>query len=141
MFYDPMMTAPMRSELTRIGVKSLETVEAVDEILASGQGTALVVVNSVCGCAAANARPGVALAIKHAVQPDHVVTVFAGVDRQATDRARSYFKGYMPSSPSMALIKDGKVAFMLQRHEIEGRSPQDIAQKLSSAFDAHCAPA
>lgn len=137
--YDPMMTAPMREELTRLGVTSLETADAVDEVLSQSDKTALVVVNSVCGCAAANARPGVALAIQHATQPDHVVTVFAGVDREAADRARSYFKGYMPSSPSMAVLKDGKVAFMLQRHEIEGRSPQEIAQRLTAAFDEHCA--
>jgi len=137
--YDPMMTAPMRDELTRLGVTSLESAEAVDEILSQTDKTALVVVNSVCGCAAANARPGVALAIQHATKPDHVVTVFAGVDREAADRARSYFKGFMPSSPSMAVLKDGKVAFMLQRHEIEGRSPQDIAQRLTAAFDEHCA--
>lgn len=137
--YDPMMTAPMREELTRLGVTSLETADAVDQVLSQSDKTALVVVNSVCGCAAANARPGVALAIQHATKPDHVVTVFAGVDREAADRARSYFKGYMPSSPSMAVLKDGKVAFMLQRHEIEGRSPQEIAQRLTAAFDEHCA--
>lgn len=138
MFYDPAMTAPMRAELTRHGVRSLESPEAVDAVLTDPGRTTLVVVNSVCGCAAANARPGVALAVRHPTQPDNVVTVFAGVDREATNRARSYIKGYMPSSPSMALFKDGKVAFMLQRHEIEGRSPEDIARKLTTAFDAHC---
>lgn len=138
MFYDPMMTAPMRDELTRHGVRSLETPEQVDELLGQPDTTTLLVVNSVCGCAAANARPGVALAVKHATQPDHVATVFAGVDREATNKARSYIKGYMPSSPSIALLKNGQVAFMLQRHEIEGRSPQDIAAKLTAAFDAHC---
>jgi putative YphP/YqiW family bacilliredoxin len=97
-----------------------------------------VVVNSVCGCAAANARPGVVLAMRHGKRPDAVATVFAGVDREATERARSYFKGYMPSSPSMALLKDGQVVFMLQRHEIEGRDPQAIAQRLTEAFDKHC---
>lgn len=137
--YDPMMTAPMRDELTRHGVTSLETPDAVDEVLKRTGETTLVVVNSVCGCAAANARPGVALALKHGTQPSNVVTVFAGVDREATDRARSYFRGYMPSSPSIALVKDGEVAFILQRHEIEGRSPEDIAGRLTGAFDEHCA--
>jgi putative YphP/YqiW family bacilliredoxin len=136
--YDPMMVAPMRDELVRVGVKSLDSAEAVDSVLQEAKSTALVVVNSVCGCAAANCRPGVALAMKHGKQPDHAVTVFAGVDREATDRARSYFKGYMPSSPSIALMKGGEVAFILQRHEIEGRSPQDIAGQLTSAFDTHC---
>lgn len=136
--YDPMMVAPMRDELTRFGVKSLESAEAVDTLLGPGKGTQLVVVNSVCGCAAANARPGVRAAMQHGTQPDAVATVFAGVDRSATDKARSYFKGYMPSSPSMALMKDGECVFMLQRHEIEGRAPEDISQQLTSAFDAHC---
>src|SRR5262249_36157392 len=137
--YDPVMVAPMREELTRVGVKSLATAADVDTLLKGGKGTALVVVNSVCGCAAANARPGVALAVRHTTLPDTIATVFAGVDREATDRARSYFKGYMPSSPSMALIKDGQCVFMLQRHEIEGRDPQAIAKRLTDAFDKHCA--
>ncbi len=137
--YDPMMVAPMRDELVHAGVRSLGTADEVDGVLGEAGKTALVVVNSVCGCAAANARPGVRLALGHATQPDHVVTVFAGVDREATDRARSYFKGYMPSSPSIALMKDGAVAFILQRHEIEGRSPEDIAGRLTAAFDEHCA--
>jgi len=136
--YDPIMTAPMRDELTQAGVKSLATAADVDAVLGSKQGTALVVVNSVCGCAAANARPGVILAMRHKKLPQKVVTVFAGVDRDATDRARSYFKGYMPSSPSMALIKDGQCIFMLQRHEIEGRDPQAIAKRLTDVFDQHC---
>ncbi|MHC5210015.1 MAG: BrxA/BrxB family bacilliredoxin [Planctomycetota bacterium] len=136
--YDPIMVAPMRDELTRVGVKSLNTPAEVDEILARPQGTSMVVVNSVCGCAAANARPGVSLALKHEKLPDNVCTVFAGVDREATDRARSYFKGYMPSSPSVALVKDGECVFVLQRHEIEGRDPQDIAKRLTDAFDSHC---
>jgi putative YphP/YqiW family bacilliredoxin len=137
--YDPVMVAPMRDELTRVGVRSLSSAEDVDSVLGRAQGTTLVVVNSVCGCAAANARPGVALAVRHATLPDDIVTVFAGVDPDATNRARSYFKGYMPSSPSMALIKDGECVFVLQRHEIEGRDPQAIAQRLTAAFDNHCA--
>ena len=136
--YDPVMVAPMRDELTRVGVKSLATAAEVDKLLGTGKGTTFVVVNSVCGCAAGNARPGVALAVKHAKLPDNLVTVFAGVDREATERARSYFKGYMPSSPSMALIKDGQCVFMLQRHEIEGRDPQMIAKRVTEAFDKHC---
>jgi putative YphP/YqiW family bacilliredoxin len=136
--YDPIMVAPMRDELLKAGVKSLGNATEVDQILSPRKGTALVVVNSVCGCAAANARPGVVLAMRHAKKPDAVTTVFAGVDREATERARSYFKGYMPSSPSMALLKDGQVVFMLQRHEIEGRDPQAIAQRLTEAFDKHC---
>lgn len=136
--YDPMLTAPMRDELVRAGYKSLSTAAEVDTILGPKKGTALVVVNSVCGCAAANARPGAILALRHARKPDAAATVFAGVDREATERARSYFKGYMPSSPSMALLKDGQVVFMLQRHEIEGRDPQAIAAKLTEAFDKHC---
>jgi len=136
--YDPVMVAPMRDELTRVGVKTLASAADVDKILATGKGTTFVVVNSVCGCAAGNARPGVALAVQHGKLPDNLVTVFAGVDREATERARSYFKGYMPSSPSMALIKDGQCVFMLQRHEIEGRPPEMIAKKLTEAFDKHC---
>jgi putative YphP/YqiW family bacilliredoxin len=136
--YDPIMTAPMRDELTQAGVKSLATAADVDTVLGAKQGTALVVVNSVCGCAAANARPGVILAMRHKKLPQKVVTVFAGVDRDATERARSYFKGYMPSSPSMALIKDGQCVFVLQRHEIEGRDPQAIAKRLTDVFDQHC---
>ncbi|MBM3985325.1 MAG: BrxA/BrxB family bacilliredoxin [Planctomycetes bacterium] len=136
--YDPIMVAPMRDELTHAGVKSLSSAADVDAVLGPKKGTALVVVNSVCGCAAANARPGAVLALRHGRKPEHVLTVFAGVDREATERARSYFKGYMPSSPSIALLKDGQVVFMLQRHEIEGRDPQAIAQKLTDAFDKHC---
>jgi putative YphP/YqiW family bacilliredoxin len=136
--YDPMMVAPMRDELTSVGVKSLHTAGDVDDLLGTGTGTSLVVVNSVCGCAAANARPGVSLAIKHSTLPQNIVTVFAGVDREATERARHYFKGFMPSSPSMALLKDGECVFMLQRHDIEGRDPQAIAARLTEAFDTHC---
>ncbi len=136
--YPPEMVAPMRQELTAHGVSSLESAADVDGLLQPAQGSQLVVVNSVCGCAAANARPGVRLAMQHSKLPSTVATVFAGVDREATDRARSYFKGYMPSSPSMALLKDGECVFMLQRHEIEGRAPEDIAARLTAAFDEHC---
>jgi putative YphP/YqiW family bacilliredoxin len=136
--YDPVMVAPMRDELTRVGVKSLSSATDVDKVLAEKTGTTMVVVNSVCGCAAANARPGVSLAVRHGKLPTNLVTVFAGVDREATDRARSYFKGFMPSSPSVALLKDGQCVFMLQRHEIEGRDPQAIAKRLTEAFDKFC---
>ena len=135
--YDPIMTAPMRDELVHAGFKSLASGADVDAVLKQ-KGTALVVVNSVCGCAAANARPGAILAMRHAKKPADAVTVFAGVDREATERARSYFKGYMPSSPSIAIFKDGQVVFMLQRHEIEGRDPQTIAKKLTDVFDKVC---
>ena len=135
--YDPVMVQPMRDELTRVGVNELRDVAEVDEAV-KGTGTVMVVVNSVCGCAAANARPGVALALKHSKLPDRVTTVFAGVDREATDRARSFFTGYMPSSPSIAVLKDGELKFMLQRHEIEGRDPAQIAGALTGAFDQFC---
>jgi putative YphP/YqiW family bacilliredoxin len=136
--YDPIMTAPMRDELVKAGVRSLSTAADVDAVLTKKQGTAMVVVNSVCGCAAANARPGAILSLRHTKKPADVVTVFAGVDPEATARARSYFKGYMPSSPSIAIFKDGQIVFMLQRHEIEGRDPQMIAKKLTEVFDKVC---
>lgn len=135
--YPPEMTEPMRQELTSLGVEDLRTPEQVDEAL-SHQGTVLVVVNSVCGCAAGGARPAVALALRHSKLPDRIVTVFAGVDREAVERARSYFVGYPPSSPQMALLRNGKVVFMLQRQDIEGRDPYAIAQDLTSAFDEFC---
>ena len=136
--YDENLVRPMREELTRLGLRELCTPEEVDEVLGPKQGTALVVVNSVCGCAAGNARPAVALAVKHDKLPASMVTVFAGQDREATNRARGYFAQYMPSSPSMALLKDGQPVFMLQRHQIEGRDARDIASDLTSAFDKHC---
>jgi putative YphP/YqiW family bacilliredoxin len=136
--YPEHLLAPMREELTRLGVQELRTADSVDALLRNHQGTALVVVNSVCGCAARNARPAVAMALQHATKPDAVVTVFAGQDVDATQRAREYFTGYRPSSPSIALMKDGEVAFMLERHQIEGRSAQEIAADLSDAFDRYC---
>ncbi len=141
MMYPEQLLIPMRQELTRVGVEELRTAEAVDALLKDQKGTALVVVNSVCGCAARNARPAIAMAMTHAVKPDVSTTVFAGQDREATDRARDYFVGYPPSSPSIALLKDGDVVFMLGRHRIEGRSAQEIAADLTSAFDQFCAPA
>lgn len=135
--YPAEMTEPMRQELTSLGVEDLRTPEQVDEALSSS-GTVLVVVNSVCGCAAGGARPAVAIALRHSKLPSRVVTVFAGVDREAVERARSYFVGYPPSSPQMALLRDGKVVFMLQRHQIEGRDPHSIARDLTAAFDQYC---
>src|SRR5947207_9846726 len=137
--YPEIMIRPMREDLTRLGVEELRTSEAVDETLQNSPGTVMVVVNSVCGCAAGKARPGVALALQHDVKPDRVFTVFAGGDIEATERARSYFTGYPPSSPSIALLKDGQLVFMLERYQIEGKFPQQIAQELTRAFDEHCA--
>jgi putative YphP/YqiW family bacilliredoxin len=136
--YDPALVEPMRRELTDVGVEELRTMGEVDAILKDQKGTALVVVNSVCGCAASNARPGVALAVQHGTLPDKITTVFAGQDLEATNHARSYFKGYFPTSPQIALMKDGEVAFMLERYDIEGRTAQDVAQRLVTAFDEHC---
>jgi len=142
MLYDPMLVQPMRDELTRLGVRELRTSEEVREALGSAEGTALVVVNSVCGCAARNARPAVAEALEHVVQPDRVFTVFAGQDIEATAEVRSHFAGYRPSSPSIALLRDGEVVFMLERHQIEGREATDIAGDIAGAFDRFCgAPA
>ncbi len=140
MMYPEQIVQPMRHELTRLGVEEMRTVAEVDAKLQDMKGTALVVVNSVCGCAARNARPAVAAAMSHAIKPDFAGTVFAGQDREATERARQYFTGYAPSSPSIALIKDGDVVFMLERYRIEGRTAQEIAADLVQAFDTHCAP-
>jgi putative YphP/YqiW family bacilliredoxin len=138
--YDERLVAPMRHELTRLGVEELRTAAAVDEKLRDdAKGTTLVVVNSVCGCAARNARPAVARALSHDTRPDKLTTVFAGQDTEATARARSYFVGYPPSSPSIALFKDGKQVFMLERYQIEGRSADDIARDLTDAFNRYCA--
>ncbi|HEV2423824.1 MAG TPA: BrxA/BrxB family bacilliredoxin [Terriglobia bacterium] len=139
--YPEEFVAPMREELTSIGFRELRTSEDVDAALAHTPGTTLVVVNSICGCAAGKARPGVASALQNAHRPDNLTTVFAGQDREATDRARSYFTGYPPSSPSIALLRDGKLIFMMERRDIEGRDPYSIADDLTRAFDQHCAPA
>jgi putative YphP/YqiW family bacilliredoxin len=139
--YDERLVAPMRAELTRLGFEELRTPEAVDAKLSEAEGTTLVVVNSVCGCAARNARPAAALALRHAVRPDALTTVFAGQDTAATQRARAHFVGYGPSSPSIALMKDGNVVFMLERYQIEGRMAEEIAQDLVAAFDKHCVAA
>ena len=136
--YPEIMIRPMREDLTRLGVEELKTVESVDETIKNSQGTLMVIVNSICGCAAGKARPGVALALQHNVKPDKVATVFAGADIEATERARSYFTGYGPSSPSIALLKDGQLVYMLERYQIEGRDAQQIAGELTQAFDKYC---
>jgi putative YphP/YqiW family bacilliredoxin len=136
--YDREAVAPLWKELVAVGVDSLTTVEKVDAMLSQNTGTTLVMVNSVCGCAAGSARPGVALALQNGVIPDRLATVFAGVDREATDRAREYMKGIPPSSPCVALFKDGQLIYMLQRTDIEGNLPQTIAEHLKSAFDKTC---
>ena len=137
--YPEIMIRPMREDLTRLGVEELRTPDAVDETIRNSKGTLMVVVNSICGCAAGKARPGVALALQHGVKPDKVATVFAGADIEATDRARSYFTGYKPSSPSIALLKDGQLVYMLERYQIEGRDANQIAGELTQAFEKHCA--
>ena len=136
--YPEIMIAPMREDLTRLGVEELRTPDAVDETIKNSQGTLMVVVNSICGCAAGKARPGVALALQNEVKPDKVATVFAGADIDATERARSYFTGYGPSSPSIALLKDGKLVYMLERYQIEGRDAEQIAGELTQAFEKYC---
>lgn len=133
------LTAPMTKELTDFGFDALSTVEAVDDFLGNEEGTALVVVNSVCGCAAANCRPGVKLALhRSAHRPDRLGTVFAGVDSDATAKARSYFLPFPPSSPSIALFKDGELVHFLERHQIEGRPASMIADDLIRAFGEYC---
>ena len=136
--YDERYVTPMRQELTQLGVEEMRTAAEVDAKLKDSQGTTLVVVNSICGCAARNARPAVAKAIQHESKPDNLTTVFAGQDIEAVQRARSYFTGYAPSSPQIALLKDGKIVYMLERHQIEGRNANEIANDLIGAFDKYC---
>jgi putative YphP/YqiW family bacilliredoxin len=138
--YPEIMIKPMREDLTRLGVEELKTADAVDDAVTNSQGTLMVVVNSICGCAAGKARPGIALALQHEVKPDKVATVFAGADVEATERARSYFTGYGPSSPSIAILKDGQLVYMLERFQIEGRDATQIAGELTKAFEEHCTP-
>jgi len=135
--YPAELVKPMREDLTRVGFEELHTVEAVDIAIAK-EGTTLVVVNSVCGCAAANARPGASMSIQNEKHPDHLVTVFAGVDADATNKAREYMIPFPPSSPCMALFKDGELVHMLERHHIEGRPAQLIAENLVDAYNEHC---
>jgi putative YphP/YqiW family bacilliredoxin len=138
MQYPEPFIAPMRAELTRLGVKELRTPEQVDEAVQS-TGTVMIVVNSVCGCAAGKARPGIAMALQHTRRPDLAATVFAGGDVDATDRARAYFAPYPPSSPSIGLMRDGKLLFMMERRDIENRDAASIAARLTAAFDEYCA--
>jgi bacilliredoxin len=139
--YPDFFVAPMRQELTSLGVRELRTPADVDAAVAGTTGTLLVFVNSVCGCAAGKARPGLALALRHGVRPDALTSVFAGFDVEATDRARAYFTGRFPSSPSIALLQGGRLVYMLERSQIENRDALAIAAELSAAFDRYCAPA
>ena len=139
--YDDRIVTPMREELTRLGIQETKTAAEVDAVLGPKKGTVLVVVNSVCGCAAGNARPAVAMALEHSTKPDKMITVFAGNDKEATARAREYFTGFRPSSPAIALIRDGEVVKMFERWNIEGRNAYDIAAELTAAFDQYCAKA
>jgi putative YphP/YqiW family bacilliredoxin len=138
MLYPPEITEPCRQDLVQAGVTELKTPADVDMVLKNAKGTALVIVNSVCGCAAGMARPGVKLALQHTKVPEKVTTVFAGVDKEATEQARKYIIGYPPSSPSIALFKDGQPVYVMERWQIEGRSPQEIAYDLVEAFDQFC---
>jgi len=136
--YPEMMIAPMREELTSAGIQEARTAAAVEEAVTQ-KGTTMVVVNSVCGCAAGRMRPGVRAAVRSSVRPDRIITVFAGQDRDATEKARSYFKGFPPSSPSIGLLRDGQLVYMMQRSDIEMSSPEMIASTLTRAFEKHCA--
>jgi putative YphP/YqiW family bacilliredoxin len=138
--YSEMMVKPMREEMVAMGAAELKTVAQVDAELGDQQGTTLVFVNSVCGCAAGNARPALRSALTNGVKPDRVVTVFAGQDVEATARARQFFSDYQPSSPSVALFKDGEVVSFIHRHQIEGRGPDAVAKDLVTAFNEYCAP-
>lgn len=135
--YPAELVKPMREDLTKVGFEELHTAEAVDAALAK-EGTTLIVVNSVCGCAAANARPGARMSLQNAKRPDHIVTVFAGVDKDAVDQARQHMVPFPPSSPSIALFKDGELIHMLERHHIEGRPAEMIAENLMDAYNEHC---
>jgi putative YphP/YqiW family bacilliredoxin len=137
--YPEIMVVPMREDLTRLGIQELRTAAEVDRALADQPGTTMVVVNSICGCAAGRMRPAVRGALQHASRPERLFSVFAGQDKEATDRARSYFTGYLPSSPSIALLRDGKLVHMMQRSDIEHREAADIAAELKRVFDKFCA--
>ena len=137
--YPEYLIAPMRNELTEIGAVECRQPEQVDEVMKS-PGVVLMIVNSVCGCAAGKARPGIAMALQHSNRPETVATVFAGADMQATDRAREYFTGFPPSSPSIGLLRDGKLLYMIERRDIETRHAEGIADLLTLAFDKYCAP-
>src|SRR5471030_3048167 len=139
MMYDERFITPMRQELTVLGLEELRTAAEVDAKLQDSQDTTLLVVNSMCGCAARNARPAVAAALQHSVRPTRLFTVFSGQDADATQRARSYITGYPPSSPSIAMFKGGKLVYMIERHQIEGRSADAISADMTAAFDKYCA--
>jgi len=141
MRYDPRLVQPMREELTRIGFQELLTPDEVDQAFAAQDETVLCVVNSVCGCAAGKARPGVTLALRHGAKPARLTTVFAGMELDAVERVRGYFEGYSPSSPQIALLKNGRLLHMLERKDIEGRGAEEIAADLRSAFDTFCGQA
>ena len=136
--YPEMLIAPMRGEMTAMGAKELKTAQAVDEAVKNTPGTLMIVVNSVCGCAAGKARPGLAQALRHDRRPDVVATVFAGADIEATERARSYFTGFPPSSPAIGILREGKLVYLLERRDIESRSADMIAAELTRAFDQVC---
>src|SRR5712692_7960096 len=138
--YPDIMVSPMRGELTYLGIEELHTADEVDRALVHS-GTTMMVVNSICGCAAGRMRPAVRLALQHSTQPDKIVTVFAGQDKEATDRARSYFTGYPPSSPSIGILRDGKLVYMMQRSDIETREAAEIAANLRAAFEKFCGKA
>ena len=138
--YPEYLIAPMRGEMTDMGARELRTSAAVDDVVKNSSGVVMMVVNSVCGCAAGKARPGIAKALQHQNRPDVVATVFAGADIEATDRARQYFTGYAPSSPSIGLLRDGKLVYMMERSQIETRNAEMIADELTQAFDRFCTP-
>jgi len=138
--YPEYLIAPMRGEMTEMGARELRTSAAVDDVVKNSSGVVMMVVNSVCGCAAGKARPGIAKALQHQNRPDVVATVFAGADIEATDRARQYFTGYAPSSPSIGLLRDGKLVYMMERSQIETRNAEMIADELTQAFDRFCTP-
>jgi putative YphP/YqiW family bacilliredoxin len=139
--YPEYLIAPMRGEMTEMGARELRTVAAVDDVVKNTKGVVMLVVNSVCGCAAGKARPGIAMALRHAQRPDVLATVFAGADIEATDRARQYFTGFAPSSPSIGLLQNGRLLYMMERSQIESRSAEAIASELTKAFDQYCSPA
>ncbi len=139
--YSEILIKPMREDLTRVGIEETRSPEQVEEAINGTKGTLLVVVNSVCGCAAGKARPGVAMALQNEARPDRSITVFAGADIEATAKAREHFAPYPPSSPQIGLFKDGQLVFMLERHQIENKYAEEIAQELTQAFDRFCTPA
>jgi putative YphP/YqiW family bacilliredoxin len=139
--YSELLIKPMREDLTRLGIEETRTPDQVDAAIKGTPGTVMVVVNSVCGCAAGKARPGIAMAMQHSSLPDKAITVFAGADIDATAQARSYFTGYPPSSPSIALLHGGRIVYMMERYQIEGRGAEEIAAELRKAFDRFCVPA